>query len=333
MRRLAPPVSRLARAALLAALLAPGLAAPSRAQIVPAQPPGDPVVARVDNEEIHLSDIADAAAGLPEQLRGLPAQVVYPLLLDQLISQKALAVAARRQGLDRDESVRRRILRAEEAELRQALLTREVAGSITEEALRQRYERDVAARPPEEEVHARHILLPTETEARTVLAEIRGGADFAEIARRRASGPGAEQGGDLGFLKRADVPPAFAEAAFALQPGQVSEPVHTDFGWHLIRVEARRTAERESFEEAKDQLRETMVQEAVRAVVQRIRGEARVERFNMDGTPMAAAPAEAPAAPAAPPAAAPAPAPAPTPAPAPAGRAPAPATPARPAGR
>ncbi len=256
----------------------------------PAPASADPVLARVDGQELRLSDLEEAARGLPEQLRGMPQQMLYPLLLDQLITQKALVNAARAQGLDRDPQVVARLRRAEEETLQQALLTRAISGEVTEEKLRARYDREVASRPPEEEVRARHILVGSESDARTALAEARRpGTDFAEVARRRSSGPGASEGGDLGFFKRSDMIPEFAEAAFALSPGQISTaPVRTQFGWHIIKVEERRQVPPPPFEEARESLRQSVLEEAVNAEVERIRTAARVERFGMDGSPQRA---------------------------------------------
>ncbi|MFO0465856.1 MAG: peptidylprolyl isomerase, partial [bacterium] len=119
--------------ATLALLLGVAFAQPSLAQPAPATPPGDPIVAKVDGEEIRFSDLANAAQELPEELRGAPPQMLYPLLLDQMIAGRSVAAAARRAGLDKDEAVRARIRRAEEQELQQAYLSRELAGRVTEE--------------------------------------------------------------------------------------------------------------------------------------------------------------------------------------------------------
>ncbi|OYW09983.1 MAG: peptidylprolyl isomerase, partial [Rhodospirillales bacterium 12-71-4] len=248
------------------------------------------------------------AQRLPEELRGMPAPTLFPLLLDQMITQKAITAAARASNLAQDPEVAARLRRAEEETLQQALITRAVAPAMTEEALRARYQQEVAGRTAEEEVRARHILVPTEAEARAALAEARrDGADFAEIARRRSTGPGSREGGDLGFFKRADMIPAFAEAAFAMQPGEISAtPVRTQFGWHVIKVEARRAVPPPPFEEARESLRQRAFEEGVNAAVERIRAAARIERFNLDGSPQRA-PAPSLLDGAAPPAAAPQP--------------------------
>ncbi|WP_159349223.1 peptidylprolyl isomerase [Roseomonas harenae] len=272
----------------------PSPASPAPASPAPAAPaqaanpqPADPVVARVDGQEIRLSDVREAAGQLPDELKNAPPAMLYPLIVDQLVAQKALVAKARAEGLERDPEVQRRIARATDQELQQALLRREVAPALTEQALRQRYESGASTRQGEEEIHARHILVPTETAAREALEEVRKpGADFAEVAKRRSTGPGAQQGGDLGFFKKSDMIPEFAEAAFALQPGQIiAEPVQTPFGWHVIKVEARRTAPPASFEDSQEALRQAAFEESVNAAVERIRGAATVERFNMDGSP------------------------------------------------
>jgi len=269
---------------------APGTPAPAAGQ--PAAPAeADPVVARVDGAEIRRSDVTATIAQLPPELRAAPEAMLFPLVVDQLVTQQALVAAARAQKLNEDPEVQARIRRAEDQELQQALLRREIAPLLTEEALRARYQRDIAGKPGEEEIHARHILVASEDEAKKVLAEVRRpGADFAAIARTRSTGPGTEQGGDLGFFKKGDMVPEFAEAAFALQTGQISEPVRSAFGWHVIKVEERRTAAAPTFEESAEQLRQAAFEEAVNATVTRISAAAKVERFNEDGTPRAAAP-------------------------------------------
>lgn len=274
-------------ALLLAALLVPaGLAlaqAPTPAPAPTAAPtPGaDPLLARVDGIEIRQSDLEAELLRLPEQLRAMPPMMLQPLLLDQMITQKALVAAARAQGIDRDAEVQARIRRAEEETLQQALLMREIQPLLSDDALRARYQAEIAGRPAEEEVRARHILLASEQEARAALAEVRRpGADFAEVARRRSTDPGARNGGDLGFFKRGDMIPEFEQAAFALSPGEITaNPVRTQFGWHVIRLEERRAVAAPTFEESREALRQQAFEQGVNAAVERIRNAATVERL------------------------------------------------------
>ncbi len=278
------------RAALLATAL---LAAPLTvtAQIQPFAPGGDPVVARVDGAEIRFSDVAEAAQRLPEQFRSMPPQILFPLLIDQMISEAVVTQAARKAGLQDTPEVRRQMARIEDQVIQQALIGREIAEKVTEQSLRARYQREIADQPAEAEVRARHILVQTESEARAIIATLAGGADFAATAREKSRGPGAAEGGDLGFFKKEDMPEALAEAAFALQPGQIApNPVRTQFGWHVVKVEERREQPRPSFEEAEAGLRRAASEEVAEALVQRLRGQARVERFGLDGSPLPAAP-------------------------------------------
>jgi peptidyl-prolyl cis-trans isomerase C len=265
----------------LAALLVPAGLAFAQAPTPSPAPAADPVLARVDGQEIRVSDLELEFRRLPEELRNMPPAMLQPLLLDQMITHKAIVNAARARGLDRDAEVVARVRRAEEETLQQALLLREVQPLLTDEALRVRYQAEIAGRPAEEEVRASHILLASEQEARTALAEVRRpGADFAEIARRRSTDPGARNGGDLGFFKRGDMIPEFEQAAFALRPGEISQnPVRTQFGWHVIRLEERRAVPAVSFDESREALRQQAFEEGVNAAVERIRAAARVERL------------------------------------------------------
>jgi peptidyl-prolyl cis-trans isomerase C len=297
-------MARLPLAALLlaSAALLPPAAVRAQAPAAPAAAPAaeaNPLVARVNDEEIRLDDVmAGAAEAMPPELRAVPPSMlramlppqVFEQLVDRAITDRAMVQAARAAGLDRDEELRRRLHALEENELRDALLRREVLPRLTDEALRARWERDQAGRAPEEEVRARHILVASEADARSILQEIQRGGNFEEVARRRSTDPAARNGGDLGFFRRADMVPEFANAAFALQAGQMSPaPVRTQFGWHIIRVEERRTSRGPSFEDSRDAIRQQMIEEEVTAAVQRVRAAARIERLE--------SPAAAPAAP------------------------------------
>lgn len=290
----------------LAALLLAAAAAPALAQ--PAAPPpaaaaaaapaaeANPVLARVDGQEIRLAEVmASAAEALPAELRAVPPATlramlppqVFAQLVDRAVTDRVMVGAARRAGLERDAELRRRVTAFEENELRDALLRQEILPKLTDDALRARFERDRAARPAEEEVRARHILVREEAEARAIIAEIGRGAAFDEVARRRSTDPaGRTNGGDLGFFRRGDMVPDFANAAFALNPGQMTpNPVRTQFGWHVIRVEEKRTGQGPGFDESKEALRQAMIEEEVQAVIQRLRAAARIELVDAPAAP------------------------------------------------
>jgi peptidyl-prolyl cis-trans isomerase C len=284
-------IYRMRSAVVWAALVAVCLSAgPAGAQTTPpAAAPGkdDPVVAIVDGESIHLSALLSAKQSMQQQeLRDAPLERVYPTLLDQLVERRVVARAAVAERIEDDPEVRLRIARARENVLLNAYIGKRIAVEISEAKLRERYQRQVAAGGGEEEVHARHILLETEADALAVLSEIAKGATFTDLAKQRSKGPSAPRGGDLGFFRRQQMVPEFSEAAFALAPDQVSEPVKTQFGWHIIQVVAKRRAEPPAFEKVADALRKEVARDAVLAVVADLRSKAKVQLFNADGTPL-----------------------------------------------
>jgi peptidyl-prolyl cis-trans isomerase C len=302
MSRIAIQGFRLLAAACGAALLGCGGAlAQTAPATAPTAAPADPVVAKVNGQPIHLSDLQDAVQGLPENLRGAPPQTLYPLLLDQLIDGRAIVAEARKTGLDKDPAVQRQMTDAADRALESAVLSKQVSPSITDAAVRARYDKDIAGKPGEEEVHAKHILVDSEDQAKKIIADLKGGADFTALAKQYSKDPtAAQQGGDLGFFKKDEMVPEFANAAFALQPGQISpEPVHTQFGWHVILLVERRRAPAPTFEQARDELRQEMIKEGVKKAVAQARADVTVEKFNLDGSPIRATDtAEPPPAPA-----------------------------------
>ncbi len=279
----------------------PTPAAPPAQPAAPGKPAGDPVVARVGTDEIHASELSEAAHALPEELRGMPPTSLYPILLDQMVDRQVVVIAARKQGLERDPAVQRMISRATDSALQNALLTREIAPTLTDAAIHARYDRDVAGKPGEPEIRARHILVADEDTANKVIAELKGGADFAELAKKYSTDPGAQTGGDLGFFKKGDMLPEFSDAAFALKAGETTQtPVKTRFGWHVIQAEEVRTAPPPAFEQVRDEIRQSLIQEGVVRVLTAAKTGLPIERFNPDGSPMVggAAPTATPAAPA-----------------------------------
>jgi peptidyl-prolyl cis-trans isomerase C len=284
------------RNAFRAALLALPLTATLPAVQPVAQPAPDEVLARVNGKPITAAEVAEAMQGLPEEYRAMPQQMLLPLLLDQLISQRVIADAARAAGTAEAEAFKRRMARAEEEALVQTFIGARLESTLTEPALRERYRTEIAEKPTAFRVCARHILVATEAVAREAITEITRGADFATVARARSSDGSRAQGGDLGCFSRDEMVAPFAEAAFTLPPGQMTQaPVQTQFGWHVIRVERREEQARPSFEQAAPQLRREMAETTVNALVEQLRGQARIERLDQPARPaIDAAPPPAP---------------------------------------
>lgn len=255
------------------------------ATTAPAQGNADPVVGSVEGHLIYLSDLAQASQTLPPNLRGLPFDTLYPVLLDRMIDHEALVIMARRKGLEETKDVQHQIQEATERILEGAYLGQIANPQVTEQAVQALYKQQFANRPATEEVHARHILVTTEAEAMKVLADLKNGADFATIARVVSKDPDAAKGGDLGFFRREQVWPGFADVAFSLQPGQVApKPIHNEFGWHVIKVEEKRLVAPPTYAEVHDQLRQQLLASVVQKAIEDAKQSLVIHRFNLDGS-------------------------------------------------
>lgn len=248
----------------------------------------DPVVAIVDGAAINRSDLAMMQRALPAQFQQLPLEVLYPALIERMIDSKLIFEAGRKEKLDADDEVKRRVRQFEERVVQEVYLNRMIEKQVTEDTIRKRYDEFVKANPAKEEISARHILVQTEVQAREVIADLGKGADFAELAKARSIDPGGkQQGGDLGFFSREEMVPEFSEAAFKMKDGETSKtPVRSQFGFHVIRVEARRTAS-QPLEEVREKLVSDMSQDIMNVAVANLRKNAKIEVFNLDGTPAA----------------------------------------------
>ncbi len=249
------------------------------------QTEADPVVATVDGHLIRLTELGKASDTLPDNLRSMPFDMLYPALLERMIDRQALVMVARRQGLDEVPDIKREIDAAVERVLEAAYLQREALAKVTDQAIQIRYNREFGNRSATEEVRARHILVRTEAEANGVLAELKQGADFATLAGTRSKDPDGKRGGDLGFFRREQVWPDFADVAFSLQPGQIApKPIHNEFGWHVVKVEERRLVAPPSLPDVRESIRQELVAQAIRQAVKQARSQLPIHEFNIDGS-------------------------------------------------
>ena len=281
------PLSAMAQPARSPTPLAPkpGTAPTSGSASAPLQGSPDPVTGSVEGHLIYLSDLGEASKTLPDNLKELPFDTLYPVVLDRMIDHQALVIMAKRAGMEQKKQVQHDIQVAVEKILEGAYLGQVAAPKVTEQAIQARYNRLYANRPATEEVHARHILVTTEAEARKVLADLQKGADFVTVARVTSKDADANKGGDLGFFRREQVWPNFADVAFSLQPGQVApNPVKNEFGWHVIKVEERRLVAPPSFSDIHDQLRQELLTAAVQQAIDEARSALAIHRFNLDGS-------------------------------------------------
>jgi peptidyl-prolyl cis-trans isomerase C len=241
----------------------------------------DPVVARVNGQPILRSAVLEFYNQLPPQMAQIPLEQILPGIINELAARRLLGEAAEKAKLGDDPAVKKQLQSAREQVLQQAYLDRKVKAEVTDAKLKARYDELVKQQPPQEEVHARHILVASEADARAALDEVKKGADFTEVSKKRSTGPTAATGGDLGFFTKDKMVPEFAEAAFKLQPGQVTEaPVQTQFGWHVIKVEARRKSDPPKFEDVRAQVYDMMAGEAVEKLVADLRKTAKIEQLD-----------------------------------------------------
>ncbi|WP_284947330.1 peptidylprolyl isomerase [Acidisoma cladoniae] len=291
----------LASSAIVLSLAAQG----ARAQTTPPAPPApataaptDPVVAIVNGDDVHLSDLSALTRNLPQQLQGMTPDQLYPILLEQLVDQKAMAIAANKQGLENDPEVKKRIAAGIEQVMQAALITKSVGPEIGEAQIQARYKSEYADKPGVEEVHARHILVATQAEAEDIIKQLNHGGDFGKLAIKDSKDPGASNGGDLGFFKKTDMVPEFANAAFALKDGQITPtPVHTQFGYHVIQVLGHKTDAAPALADVHDKIRNELIQEGVHRLLAQVRSAVTIKEFGPDGQPLPPQPA-IPAAPA-----------------------------------
>ncbi len=252
------------------------LAAPVRAD--------DPVVAIVDGDEITRSDVEAARQSLPPDYQGVPIEQLFPVLLTSMIDSKLVAKDARARGLHENEEYKRRLATLAEQLLERYAVQEVVDAAVTDDKIRELYKARIDA-GESVELRARHILVETSDEAIAIIKELDSGADFAELAQERSTGPSGPRGGDLGFFGRGQMVGPFEGAAFALKDGEYSrEPVQTQFGFHVIKVEERRQIEPPTLADSLGDLRSEAAQAASASYVDGLRANAEIERFNLDGS-------------------------------------------------
>ncbi|MEX0591104.1 MAG: peptidylprolyl isomerase [Xanthobacteraceae bacterium] len=254
----------------------------------------DAVVARVDGTEIRQSDLALAEGDIGSNLPPAAPQARREALLSYLIDIAMLANAAEAKKIDQAPGFDRRLAFARQKVLMEALLGQESKEAANETAMKNLYDESVKKTKPEEEVRARHILVESEEIAKEVLGKLKAGGDFAELAKAESKDSGASDGGDLGYFTMEQMVPDFAEAAFKLQKGALSDPVKTQFGWHVIKVEDKRAKPIPAFDDVKDQIQSYLVRRAQAELVGKLRESAKVERIPPKDAPTATPPADGP---------------------------------------
>jgi peptidyl-prolyl cis-trans isomerase C len=273
-------LGRLTGALIVLALIGPGSVAFGQGS------DQDRVRARFAGEEIRQSDIEFFVSQLPDQARAAPRDQIEPLVVDELINTRLVARLARSAGTQDNEDYKRQVEDAAARILQAVYLGGQIEVRMTEERLAKAYEVFVAENPPTEQMRASHILVEAKENAQAIAEEVRGGGDFAEVARRESTGPSASAGGDLGYFEKGQMVPTFAEAAFALEADEVSDPVQTQFGWHVIKRVDRRQTPPPSLDEVRGELTQQLTGEIMGEVLSEAREGVTIEKFDAEGNPV-----------------------------------------------
>jgi peptidyl-prolyl cis-trans isomerase C len=256
----------------IAAVLAFGL--PVRAE------DSNPVLAKVNGQEIRQSDVAIAEEELGPSLQQMDPATRKDNVLGFLIDMKIVAKAAEDKKIDNTEEFKKRLAFTRNRLLMDSLLASEGKAATSDDAMKKVYEEASKQITGEQEVHARHILVESEDEAKAIKAELEKGADFAELAKKKSKDPGASDGGDLGFFTKEQMVPEFSAVAFALEPGKISDPVKSQFGWHIIKVEEKRSRTAPPFDQVKSQIETYVTRKAQADYVAKLREAAKIERMD-----------------------------------------------------
>lgn len=246
----------------------------------PVRAADDPVLAKVNGAEIKKSDVALAEEELGPSLAQMDPSTKDENVLAFLIDMKIVAKAAEDKKVADGEEFKKRLAFARNRLLMDSLLAQEGKAATNDDAMKKVYEEASKQITGEQEVRARHILVETEDEAKAVKAELDKGADFAELAKKKSKDPGSADGGDLGFFTKEQMVPEFSAVAFTLEPGKISDPVKSQFGWHVIKVEEKRSRKAPDFEQVKSQIENYVTRKAQADYVAKLRAEAKVERLD-----------------------------------------------------
>ncbi|WP_439923393.1 peptidylprolyl isomerase [Nitrobacter sp. JJSN] len=245
----------------------------------------NPVLAKVNGSEIRQSDVNVAEEELGPSLAQMDPAAKQDNVLSFLIDMKIIAKAAEDKKIENSEDFKKRLAFTRDRLLMDKLLASEGKAAITPDAMKTVYEDASKQITSEQEVHARHILVPTEEEAKKIEDQLKKGADFAELAKKESKDPGASDGGDLGFFTKEQMVPEFSQVAFALEPGKISDPVKTQFGWHIIKVEEKRARKAPDFNQVKPQIEQYVTRKAQADYVAKLRETAKIERMDKPTAP------------------------------------------------
>jgi peptidyl-prolyl cis-trans isomerase C len=240
------------------------------------------IVAKVNGYNITAKEIALASDDLRPQLEQVPANLRFAFVVEYLIERHLLAQEALKSQITESEEYKRRLKFYQAKALRDAYFTDELAPSVTEDAVRAAYEREAAKVPTEKRARARHILVNSEEDAQAVVKRLEAGEKFEDVAKQVSLDGSRDYGGDLGFFTAGEMVPEFSKAVFAMKKGDVSPPVKTDFGWHIIKLEDIQEGGAQPFDSVKDPIRLVLLRKAVQDKVIELRTTGKIEILDDD---------------------------------------------------
>jgi peptidyl-prolyl cis-trans isomerase C len=241
----------------------------------------DPLIAKVEGVEIHQSDVTMAEEDLGQNTQQMTADAKRDYAVGYLTDVILASKAAEAKKVTEQKDFKSRIAFIRRKLLMEMLLIAEGKAAVNDAAMQKVYQEAVKQMSADQEVRASHILVASEDEAKAILAEVKKGTDFAELARQKSKDPGAaSQGGDLGWFGKEQMVPEFTEVAFKMEKGQVSDPVKTQFGWHIIKIEGKRSKPVPEFDKVKDQIETYVMRKAQADYVAKLREGAKIERMD-----------------------------------------------------
>jgi peptidyl-prolyl cis-trans isomerase C len=247
-----------------------------------AEPKEDKVVAVVNGHEIKTSEVQMAAEDILGQLPDIPPKLRYPYIVEYLVERHLLAQAAVKEGVAESDEYKRRLALYQAKALRDAYFAQSIVPTVTEEEMKKAYDTESAKVAQTERVRARHILVASEQEAKQVRARIEKGDKFEDLAKQYSLDGSKEYGGDLGYFTAPEMVPEFSKAAFALKPGEVSQPTKTDFGWHIIKLEDRKMGGAQPYDQVKTAIRNILLRKKTQEKIISLRLKSKVELKDPD---------------------------------------------------
>ncbi|MFO1089341.1 MAG: peptidylprolyl isomerase [Hyphomicrobiales bacterium] len=242
----------------------------------------DRVVARVNGHDITVREIEIAADDIGGQLPDIPQNLRYPFIVEYLIERHLMAQAAVAEGVADSDEYKQRLAFYQAKSLRDAYFATKLRPLVTEDEVKKAYDQEAAKVKPELRARARHILVATEKEAQAVIDRLNKGESFEEVAKQVSLDGSKDYGGDLGYFTASEMVPEFSKAAFALKPGQISKPVKTSYGWHVIKLIEFKEGGPQPYDQVKGAIRAVLLREKVQAKVMDLRQKAAIEVIDPD---------------------------------------------------